>query len=384
MSIAEKQATRQRLIIEQDFEYDEYQRSFDPGTESGLLPEQIASQSAYYRPDGTPISEEDYYNAFDRDIPYNANADGSPAIPLNSSTAGTARANREVAALNRSQAPPTAESLLGSAIGYARDGTQVTVGGEIVVPSRSTPPVASPSKRPQPFVDPRPVANSYDELLGSYELGADNLVEENNEVARNGGPLTQLLVDAVAIPRDVGLGLIDTGLRLGGIFASPRIRYDALQNIQTAYDSFTETVGFRQFSDLGQTDLRFSVSEKFSSGQQGKLFIGTDRAGVQYKLAGGIGKADNLSGSSVRESIVYTDGPKIVTDAVVERDFGQFDLFKYRGMSVQFSPGIRINDVVGAARVSANFSAGFSYGGAELKIGIELRLPPIKIPDGRP
>ncbi|MCK9195224.1 MAG: hypothetical protein M0P19_15270, partial [Nevskia sp.] len=82
-------------------------------------------------------TETAYYDSFDRGVPYNANADGSPTTALSPSTTA---ANRQVAELNRRQAPSLAQLATQGSQPYVDDGFRfysdpgtnrpVTLGGQ--------------------------------------------------------------------------------------------------------------------------------------------------------------------------------------------------------------------------------------------------------------
>jgi hypothetical protein len=144
-------------------------------------------------------------------------------------------------------------------------------------------------------------SEAYDNLLGAWELGKNQVRLDNERIALSdaGGAMT-FAVAFMDTPREIGFGLIDAGLSLGGIFASQNVRDGFIEQYSEIYESLPNNL-----VDFSDSDIRFSAT----AGNY-KALIGTDRMGVQYKNEG------SLYDSVTRVSIDYDDG--IETELLTE------------------------------------------------------------------
>jgi hypothetical protein len=217
------------------------------------------------------------------------------------------------------------------------------------------------------------LTESYDQVLQAWDSTKDKVRVDNTRIAiQDGGGILTGIVAVTELPREIGFGVIDAGLWLGGLFASEKIRAETVNGAVGIYDAAA------QF-DVENGAVRVSAGyENKTTGFDGKVLIGSDRVGVQFKnpqLRG-----PNIV-SATRYSLDYTDGYEV--ELLAEYDAPKFSVplpWKVAGLQLKMETafGTRSNTTSGELLPSLNFTfkpklAALKY----FKVAIELRGPDV-------
>ena len=130
--------------------------------------------------------------------------------------------------------------------------------------------------------------NFYDRFVGAWELGKEQRLQALDDAAiADGGGAVTMAAAFVRFPAEFGFGLLDAGLALGGLFASPRARQQSWNQLTQTYDDLVDIKHFavgEVATDIfsGEDDLRFAIDSDIKT-INGKVVLGTDFWGTQYK-----------------------------------------------------------------------------------------------------
>ena len=224
------------------------------------------------------------------------------------------------------------------------------------------------------------LTENYDNLLGAWDLGKEKLRNDLDAAAiADGGGAITVAASIITGAQEIGFGLIDAGLGLGGIIASETVRQGHMNRIDSAIDDFKtvspliiDEIGNDLFS--GEDDFRVTAEEKFTN-NKAKVVVGTDFKGLQFKnftndKDGYVGKYGTDEVARVGTDWEGNDVSSIILEkSTRDKQFKLSKPLEKLGFGVEASMGARYNMTSNQARTAINLKLMTPFG----KMGFEWR-----------
>ncbi|WLQ11599.1 type IV secretion protein Rhs [Hahella aquimaris] len=210
------------------------------------------------------------------------------------------------------------------------------------------------------------LGTKYDYFLGAWELGKQRVLDNLDQAAiQDDGGIITFAAAFIKFPAEIGFGLIDTGLSLGGIAVSPKVRQYQVEQWESAWKDFTTTSPLiidELATDIfsGEDDIRLTIDSDRKV-INGKVVVGTDFYGVQFKNVNTTG--ERTQGRFNTDDVVrYAsdwDGNNS-TSVILEKTSKSFSLplpkaWNNADIDLGISVGARYNLTTSQVRSAVNF-----------------------------
>lgn len=198
--------------------------------------------------------------------------------------------------------------------------------------------------------------------------------------------------------REIGFGLFDAGLGLGGMVASENYRRETIDDLKLFFNDSRDAISTMKDSLLpailgGEADYRLVAEDKFLSAKtKAKVVVGTDFVGLQFKNIAATRDVDlgkyiafeqkgTFSTDEVMRIATDWDGNDasavILEKSTKERPVPIPKSWREAGFGLIFQSGARYNTTSNSTRAAVNLKVDTPIG----KFGIEWRGEAFRVQD---